>query len=173
MNLTIDRWYCVTFISNPEEWLDSKIGSSIERGGTSNRWHRDFSFPEERLRRFKDRNFDWNDESTILDQILMKLDGIKMGRSRISVVSIFATKKRMFGRGGCRRNELPLIVASWCRWWCSMRVESLGDFSVAEKGAKESNGFLVRGAWWLSSSVTGFRLFRARLVEAVWQGEKD
>lgn len=131
------------------------------------------SFPEERLRRFKDRNFDWNDESTTLDQILMKLDGIKMGRSRISVVSIFATKKRMFGRGGCRRNELPLIVASWCRWWCSMRVESLGDFSVAEKGAKESNGFLVRGAWWLSSSVTGFRLFRARLVEAVWQGEKD
>lgn len=138
----------MTFISNPEEWLDLKIGSSIERAS----WFF-VSNPEERLGGFKDRNFDskglkrgiQNFES----QILMKLD---MGRRRISIVSIFAANKRMFGRGGCRRNELPLIVAFWCMqvvMFHASWISVLGDFSVAEKGAKESNGFLVRGAWWL------------------------
>lgn len=49
----MDRWYYVTFISNPEEWLDLKIGSSIERAS----WFF-VSNPEERLGGFKDRNFD-------------------------------------------------------------------------------------------------------------------
>lgn len=69
----------MTFIPDPEEWLDLKIGSSIERAETADRWHRDFSFPI--LARFKDRNFDWKRRNEKNFELgfpgMMKLDGLK------------------------------------------------------------------------------------------------